>query len=139
MSASDRMRGRALVLALALAVPAPAWAQDLLDAEAFEAQVTGYTITFQQFGRHFGTEQYLPGRQVRWRAAENLCQHGTWFPQGEAICFVYDHDPTPHCWHFWLDGGALVARSVLDQPGAELHAAERSTEPLACPGPDLGV
>jgi hypothetical protein len=129
-----------LLPALALlATITPALAQPPLTAAEFEAHVTGYTITYQQFSGVYGIEEYLPGRQVRWSVAENLCQYGSWYPQDEAICFVYEYSPTPHCWTFWLEGGTLRALSVNDLPGAELTEVDRSDTPLACPGPDVGA
>jgi hypothetical protein len=125
---------------LALAVLAmPAFAQTPLTAEEFDAQVTGHTITYSQFDQVFGVEEYLPNRQVRWSVAENLCQYGSWYPEGDAICFVYEYDATPHCWTFWLDGGTLRALSKRDLPGAELSEVSRSDTPLSCPGPDVGA
>jgi hypothetical protein len=139
------VRARTLALALsplpALAALAalPALAETPLSAEAFEAYVTGQTITYQQFDFIFGIEEYLPGRQVRWSVAPDLCQYGIWYPQDDDICFVYEDDPTPHCWTFWLRGGALVALSVTALPGAELTEIDRTDRGLSCPGPDVGV
>lgn len=128
---------RALLLAGFLATPALAEAP--LTAEAFEAHVTGHTLTYTQFGSVYGVEEYLPGRKVRWSVAPDECQYGTWYPQDDYICFVYDYDPDPSCWTFWLREGRLVALSIADAPGAELQEAERSQSPLPCPGPDVGV
>lgn len=130
---------RAAFLALALAAT-PARAETPLTGAEFEAEVTGRTITYQQYGVIFGIEEYLEGRKVRWSVAPDLCQYGTWYPEGENICFVYEDDPsTPHCWTFWLREGALVALSVDDAPGAELTEVDRSDTGLSCPGPDIGV
>jgi hypothetical protein len=137
MWASERMKP--VLLALALLGTAPALAQTPLTAEEFDTIVTGNTITYSQSGGIFGIEEYLPKRQVRWSVAENLCQYGVWYPEGEAICFVYEDEPTPHCWTFWLDSGRLKALSVNDLPGAELTEVERTQTPLSCPGPDIGV
>jgi hypothetical protein len=114
-------------------------AETPLTAEEFEAHVTGKTLTYQQFGGYFGIEEYLPGRKVRWSVAPNECQYGSWYPEGQNICFVYEYSPTPACWTFWLRGGALVVLSVNGIPGEELHEVGQSTEPLPCPGPDVGV
>jgi len=137
------MRLPAFVTALLLVAPIlsawPAGAETPLSAAGFEAHVTGKTITYGQYGSIFGIEEYLPGRQVRWSVAENLCQYGIWFQQDDMICFVYEDDPTSHCWTFWLEGGALVALSDDALPGAELRELGQSTEPLSCPGPDVGV
>lgn len=131
---------QSLATAAALALLAlPALAQTPLNAAAFEAHVTGRTITYEQFGSVFGIEEYLPGRQVRWSVAENLCQYGIWYQEADQICFLYEDDPTAHCWTFWLEGGALVALSASDMPGQELREAAKSSEPLSCPGPDVGV
>lgn len=132
------MRHLALTLALALG-PGPALASPPVTAEEFEAHVTGSTITYRQHDYIFGTEEYLDGRKVRWSVAPNECQYGRWYPEGEAICFVYEDDPTPHCWTFWMENGALAALSTEAAAGDELYEIARSPTPLACPGPDVGV
>lgn len=128
---------RALLFAVWLACPA--LAETPVSVEAFEAHVTGRTLTYRQFDHVFGIEEYLPGRKVRWSTAPNECLYGSWYPQGDAICFVYEYDPTPACWTFWLKDGALVALSTNGLPGEELHEVEASTQGLPCPGPDVGV
>lgn len=138
MSGSDPVRALALSLALAgLATAAPA--QTPLTAEEFEAHVTGKTITYRQLTNLFGIEEYLEGRKVRWSVAPGECQYGNWYPEDRSICFVYEYDPTPHCWTFWMEDGALAALSDSGIPGPELHEADRSDTPLNCPGPDVGV
>lgn len=127
------------VLLTLVFLAAPGFAQTPLTAEEFEAHVTGRTITYSQFGQVFGVEEYLANRQVRWSVTKNLCQYGSWYPKDGAICFVYEYDPTPHCWAFWLEGGTLNALSVNDLPGAELSAVERTDTPLTCPGPEVGA
>ena len=134
----DRMRPVLAALALC-GLALPAGAQTPLTAAEFEAYVTGRTVTYEQFGGRFGVEEYLSNRQVRWSVAENLCQYGSWYPEDDAICFVYEYDPTPHCWTFWLEGGKLAALSLAAEPGAELYEMERSETPLSCPGPDVGA
>jgi hypothetical protein len=135
------------ILPLALlplaALATVALAETPLTADGFAAHVTGKTITYQQFDTTFGIEQYLAGRKVRWSVAPDECQYGSWYPQGDDICFVYEYDPTPHCWTFWLRGGVLAAQSADAQPGtpqaAELSEIDRSDTPLACPGPQVGA
>jgi hypothetical protein len=129
------MRG---LLALALCAT-PALADAPLTVEAFEAHVTGHTLTYQQYGQLYGIEEYLPDRKVRWSVAPNTCQYGSWYPEDEYICFVYEYDPNPSCWTFRLSAGRLVALSIADAPGAELHETERSQTPLPCPGPEVGA
>lgn len=118
---------------------APALAETPITAQEFEAHVTGKTITYQQFQNLFGIEEYLPDRKVRWSTAPDECQYGSWYPQGKDICFVYEYDPTPACWTFWMKDGALVALSTTGLPGEELHEVQASDQGLPCPGPDVGV
>ena len=127
-----------LILAL-LAFATPALAETPITAETFESHVTGKTITYQQFDSLFGIEEYLEGRKVRWSTAPNECLYGSWYPQGDAICFVYEYDPTPACWTFWMRNGALVALSTNGLPGEELHEVDASAQGLPCPGPDVGA
>jgi hypothetical protein len=122
-----------------ICLPTLGGAETPLSAEAFEAHVTGKTITYQQYDVIFGIEEYLPDRKVRWSVAPDECQYGSWYPQGENICFVYDFDPIPACWTFWLRDGALVSLSVNSAPGAELYEVAADATPLPCPGPDVGV
>jgi hypothetical protein len=129
---------RKVLLLLAL-LASPAAAEPPLTAEQFEAHVTGKTVTYRQYDSVFGTEEYLPGRKVRWSVAPDQCLYGSWYPQADDICFVYEYDPTPHCWTFWLRDGALVALSSGGQPGEELTEVDASPQPLPCPGPEVGV
>jgi hypothetical protein len=127
---------RAAILAV---LPVAALAQTPMTGDDFDAYVTGKTLTYSQYGTIFGTEEYLPDRRVRWAFTEDLCQYGSWYPQDENICFVYEYDPVPHCWTFWKDGDRLMALSVNDAPGAELSEVEQTDTPLTCQGPDVGV
>ncbi len=119
--------------------PLTAATETPMTAEAFDAYVTGKTLTYSQYGQIFGTEEYLADRKVRWSVSETLCQYGSWYPEGDNICFVYEYDPNPHCWTFWLDEDGLKALSVNDVPGAELSEVQQTDTPLTCPGPDVGV
>lgn len=111
-----------------------------LTAEEFDAYATGKTLTYGQGGAVYGTEQYLPGRQVRWAFREDACQKGEWYPSGSEICFVYEQDTGgPQCWTFFQTEGGLRARFAGDAAGAELSEVAQSSEPLNCPGPDVGV
>jgi hypothetical protein len=127
-----------LGLLLAL-LPSLAAAETPISVQEFEAHVTGKTVTYRQFDSLFGIEEYLPGRKVRWSTAPDQCQYGTWYPEGDDICFVYEYDPTPACWTFWLRDGALVALSTHGLPGEELHEVQATDQPLPCPGPEIGV
>lgn len=134
------MRLTSWLLGLALLVPQIARAGDPMTVAEFEAYVTGKTLTYSQFGQTFGTEEYLADRKVRWAFTEDICQYGRYYEQDPGlICFVYEYDPTPHCWTFWREGAGLKALSVSDAPGAELSEVAQTDEPLACAGPDVGV
>lgn len=119
--------------------PLSAAAQEPMTAEEFDAYATGKTLSYAQGAEIWGTEQYLPGRRVVWAFSADECQYGTWYPQGDEICFVYDNDPTPQCWTFWKQGSGLRARFMGDPDGTELAEVDQSDEPLACPGPDVGA
>lgn len=127
--------------ALILMAALPATAQDRgppMTAEEFDAHVTGKTLSYSDGNGIWGTEQYLPGRRVVWAFSEDICQYGTWYPQGDQICFVYDDGPDPQCWTFWKEGTGLRALFAGDT-ATELSEVEQSKEPLGCPGPDVGV
>lgn len=133
------MRSALLALFLSALPTLPALAADPMTAEEFDAYVTGKTLTYSQFGSVFGIEEYLPGRKVRWQVVEDDCQYGSWFERDGLICFVYEYDPTEHCWTFWREGDGLAALSVNDAPGAELSEVAQTTDGLNCPGPEVGV
>ncbi|HLQ18316.1 MAG TPA: hypothetical protein VK146_04985 [Tabrizicola sp.] len=130
---------RTLSVALTFLFVAPVLAETPITAEEFEAHVTGKTVTYRQFDSVFGIEEYLPDRKVRWSTAPDQCLYGSWYPQDDDICFVYEYDPAPACWTFWLRDGALVALSTNGLPGEELHEVAADDQPLPCPGPEVGV
>lgn len=132
---------RSLLLLLLLSGPALADtpATTPMSAEAFEAYTTGKTMTYAQGGEIFGTEQYLPGRRVRWAFTQDECKIGHWYPQDELICFVYEDQSAPQCWAFWQEPGGLRARFNDDPAGTELSEVRQTTEPMSCAGPDVGV
>lgn len=109
-----------------------------LSAAAFEAYVTGKTLSYARGMRRFGQETYLPGRRVIWSVAPGECQTGQWFAQGDAICFVYSGDLTPRCWIFGTKAGRLTARSMED-PGLQVVEYSQSDQPPPCFGDGAGV
>lgn len=132
---------RSLLLLLLLSGPACAETRTAppMSAEAFEAYTTGKTMTYAQGGEIFGTEQYLPGRRVRWAFTQDECKIGHWYPQDDLICFVYEDQAQPQCWLFWQDQNGLGARFNNDPEGTELSEVRQTPEPMACAGPDVGV
>lgn len=126
----------ALYLCLALL---PARAEAPLSADAFEAYTTGKTLFYGQNGRHYGAERYLPGRRVLWSFLDGECKDGSWFEDGQNICFVYDDNPQPQCWQFTLGAGGLIAAFQNDPgTGLELYEAQEAGEML-CLGPRIGA
>ena len=135
-----------IVLAATLAAPlvlgfaAPSvQAETPLTGPEFEANTTGATITYDYGDGLFGTEEYLPGRQVRWAFDGDLCIYGEWYQQNDQICFVYETDPTPACWLYFLDDGDIRGRYMGDGGGWEILESSRDGGPLPCAGPDVGV
>lgn len=126
-------------LALAVLLAAPACAQTPMTAEEFEAFATGKTMDYISDGQVFGREVYLPGRQVRWAFTAEECKLGHWYGEDEQICFLYDGDPQPKCWRIWPEGDGLAAAYVTDTPDIPPRQVRETTEPLDCPGPDVGV
>lgn len=112
---------------------------DPLSAEDFDARTRGRTITYSAFGQPYGVEQYLPGRQVVWAFEGSACKRGTWFQHDRMICFDYRDDSGLQCWTFHDTKAGLIARFMGDATGEPLISLQESTEPLICPGPDVGV
>jgi hypothetical protein len=137
------MRGLALALALpalclAATLPATA-AEQPLSAEQFDALSVGRTFFYNSGGTAYGAEQYLPGRRVIWAFTGDDCRKGTWYPEGQYICFVYEDAADPQCWTFFRGAGGLTAQFRDDPVGEPLIAVEESPEPMACMGPNIGV
>ncbi|OCX66192.1 hypothetical protein BFP70_07840 [Thioclava sp. SK-1] len=110
-----------------------------LDAAAFDARTSGKTITYSSGGMPYGVEQYLPHNRVLWAFAEGECKEGTWFQNGPQICFDYQDDNGLQCWTFHDTDNGLMARFMGDDDSTPLISLTESAEPLACPGPDIGV
>lgn len=119
----------------------PAAAAALISPGAFETMSAGHTLYFDRDGIPFGAEQYFPGRRSLWRfAATGECVEGGWQARGDLICFTYDGSSAgAECWTFQQDGGL---RATLVEGGSEtgfaLDLSHSDTEPLDCPGPDIG-
>lgn len=130
--------GTVIAAALAAATPGAA-AQSPMTAEEFESYTTGKTLYFYSQGQAYGVEEYRENRRVTWSFLDGACKEGTWYPQGEQICFVYEDNPTPQCWTFYRDGGGLRALFEGRETGTELYEAGEADEPMLCLGPDVGV
>jgi hypothetical protein len=128
-----------LFVAMLALLPRGALAQEPLDAEAFDARTRGRTITYSVDGVPYGTEQYLPDRQVRWAFEGGECKDGSWFQDGAFICFLYEATPDLQCWTFEDSEAGLTALFQGDALREPLVSLSESAKPLICAGPDLGV
>ncbi len=126
-----------LMLALCLIGTAAA-AQTPMTAAEFEAWSTGKTLDYAIGGEIYGSEMHLPGRKTLDADLDGPCIEGSWFPQGDAICFNYEENPGPHCWRFWREGTSVMAE-IVDSPDAPISEVTIAPAPLSCPGPDVGV
>ncbi|GIT90878.1 hypothetical protein JANAI62_13320 [Jannaschia pagri] len=135
------MRLTALATAALMAWPLTAAAERVVTPQEFEQMVHGKTFYFDRYGEPFGSEQYFTDKRVIWAFEGGQCQRGIWFANAEGnICFVYDSDPAPQCWHFIeMPGGGFHARVVGDPPSEDLVTSDVDAEPIDCPLPDLGV
>jgi hypothetical protein len=129
-----------LAMVVALGLAGPAAAESPISGAEFEARVTGRTLSYAVGDTAYGDEQYLPGRRVIWAFRDGPCREGIWYEETPGrICFVYDHDPKPQCWTFFVVGDGLRAQFEDNEQSQDLIEVGQSDRPLACPGPDLGV
>lgn len=122
-----------------LLVASPVFADPPLTADEFDALTQGRTMTWSEFGTVYGVEQYLPGRKVRWTFVGDDCKDGSWYPEGPAICFLYDDNPDPKCWEITRSGSDLLARFTGNPPETAPVVVTETTETMACFGPKVGV
>lgn len=130
---------RAALIAFCLPLTAIAAESERLTPQQFEEYVTGKTLMYGFDGQNYGGEDYLPGRTVRWSFLDGRCKSGHWYPDDGNICFIYEDNPEPQCWSFFLRGSTLVARFENNPEYEELYETGESEEPLLCLGPEVGV
>jgi hypothetical protein len=129
---------RTLALILCL-FPLSAQAERIMSPAEFEAYSTGKTIDYEDDFSVWGREEYLPGRRVRFSFSDDECRFGTWYDQGDQVCFVYDDDPGPKCWTYFTNGKNVTTVFEGDGPGGTVSTAIPTKEPLVCLGPEVGV
>jgi len=110
-----------------------------MSAAEFDAYTLGKTFYYGSGGQPYGAEEYLQNRRVRWTFLDGKCQDGLWYEDDGLICFVYENQPDPQCWSFERTAAGLIARFENDPAQTELYEVRKTAEPLACPGPDVGV
>jgi hypothetical protein len=133
------MLARFLLAATMAALPLGALAEGTLNAEEFEAHVTGKTLTYDYGAGVLGIEQYLPGRKVRWAFEGDICVNGIWYQQEDQICFVYENDGVAQCWEFYKEGDVISGTYMGDAAGTFIMEISKTPNPLSCAGPEVGV
>ncbi len=141
------MRPIPAVLALTLAAPTlaalPAHAEALLTGEAFQAYIARDTITYGYSTGAEGTADYGPDRTLRWAFKGQPCIDGIWFPRGDEICFAFEDGALSACWHLTLGPDGLQGTATELASGSHdplaIFETGRSTDPLSCPAPLVGV
>jgi hypothetical protein len=126
-------------LALPLLLCAQMAAAQPLTPDEFEAFATGRTLDYAVDGRVWGSEAYFPDRKVRDADTGGPCRDGTWYPDGPAVCFLYDGSDQRHCWLYWREGDRIFAKSLLAGPDQPAQSVTPAVAPLACDGPEVGV
>ena len=129
---------RTALLAALLATPLAADPVLPLDAEAFEAHVSGRTLVYSRGGLAYGVERYLRDRRVLWAFIGGECHHGFWYQKGAEICFSYETLPGEQCWLFRMDGGGLRANYAETDDSYEISESGETAE-LDCAGPMIGT
>ena len=110
-----------------------------MTADEFDAYTQNKTFYYGNQGQPYGAEEYLSDRRVIWTFLDGRCENGTWYQEGEQICFVYESQPDPQCWSFRQSSNGLIAQFENDPQQTELHEVDTSYEPLMCLGPEVGV
>jgi hypothetical protein len=129
-----------LRLSLLLCLIAPAAnAEGAMSPEEFDTWSTGKTLAYSVDGVIYGSEAYFPDRKVRDADTGGPCLDGSWYADGDAVCFVYPARDGTHCWRYWREGEAVFAKSVAADPPDTPQRVTVADAPLACPGPDVGV
>ena len=126
-------------LAVFLALAAPAQAQDILSPSEFEAFVNQSTVYFTRRDLPYGAEQYLRNRKVIWQFSDGTCEFGEWFPSGDQLCFLYEHQTDALCWHYIQTDAGKGVRIVGDDPTNDLIVAAQDSKPLECAAPNVGA
>lgn len=86
-----------------------AHAEKAMDAAAFQSHTLGRIFAFAYEGEPpYGTEHYLPNRQVIWIERDGSCHSGKWFQSGQNICFRYRNIAGMTCSEFYPDGDHMI-------------------------------
>lgn len=110
-----------------------------MSPDDFDAWSVGKTLDYAVDGQVYGSEAYFPDRRVRDADTGGPCLDGSWFADGDAVCFVYPAREGTHCWLYWREGAAVFAKPVTASPEDPAQEVTEAATPLSCPGPDVGV
>ncbi|MEM1360401.1 MAG: hypothetical protein AAGF94_01630 [Pseudomonadota bacterium] len=121
-----------------LCVPAAA-ADRPISAEEFDRYTRGKTLFYGVDGVDYGVEEYLNDRRVRWAFLGDECVEGYWYAEGSNICFAYEAREGVQCWQFFLSNGRLTAQSMNEGSDTTVYEINKSSEPMICLGPQIGV
>lgn len=126
---------------LLLCTALPAQADQLVGPAEFQAISEGKTLHFTRDGLTFGSEQFYKNRTSTWQYPNGECTSGQWYADGDAVCFVYEHEPFPQCWLMTRRDDTIFARlsHLPDGDPSEIRLSHIDDEPVPCPAPDLGV
>lgn len=120
--------------------PTLAFADNPMSADEFDRYTRGKTLYFSDETGRYGGEEYFDRRRVRWSFLDGECKEGTWYASGRDICFVYEDNPEPQCWQFFLnDSGGLTATFSNDDSDTTLYEVTGDDEEMICLGPEVGV
>lgn len=114
-------------------------AETPLSPDAFDRYTRGKTLYYSSDGSRYGAEEYFDQRRVRWSFLDGQCKEGTWYASGKDICFVYEDNPEPQCWQFFLEPGGLSASFSGDSSDTTLYEITGADEEMLCLGPEIGV
>lgn len=126
-------------LAALVLVATPSLADGPMSPDEFDIWSTGKTLAYSVDGQIYGAEAYFPDRRVRDADTGGPCVEGRWYADGDAVCFVYPVFDGVHCWTYWRDGDAVLAKPVNAPAGDPAQQVTEAEAPLSCPGPEVGV
>lgn len=122
-----------------IGIASTASAETPLSAAEFDEYTRGKTMFYAADGARYGAEQYLRNQRVRWSFLDGDCKEGSWYQSGADICFVYEDDPNPQCWQFFLEPGGLSAQFTGEGGGDVLYEVGSEGEKMQCLGPKVGA
>jgi len=128
-----------ILCTLAICLGLPALAETPMTSSQFDAYTQGKTLYYGNNGQHYGAEEYLANKGVRWSFLDGKCKEGYWYADQQSICFVYEDNPDPQCWKFFLRDGKLLAEFTSDNATTNLYEVDHGDTEMLCLGPDVGV